>query len=536
MGTIILDSSLFKKVLSQDAVNFICSDTLCIPSTFFSDLEGYTMFLDSKTKEIMNQNVKTVLYTAARNGNLSDAQSANNTGDTYQLALKYSKLASSNCVVTADVTLIERIKLNKLNINIYDLNKEKMISHHQFFIRPSRNTDNTPYDYRNTNAIKEGVQLKDDSGNTYTLSENIHSGGEGKLFKVESKPDKVAKIYLSYPSSARITHLKKLVDFSKKVKIDWCIFPETVLYFNGEAVGFLMQNRPFKAMSKMTLYQGNDHINPDERKKPKSYNYMLSSTFLAQLKFLSAYGLSVCDYGKSNFSQFTAKTPIIFVDTDSFLYKDYSELALDDTAFSKKYTTAKEDIYQLCDEGAYKHVFKIFTLGLDPNCWEYGYVFDIADHPHLYRRAYLSSRLYNHFYSVFSKQGYKSLSSLLKITADEFKDLAQNSKNDISIGEMVDRVLHGTTQNSAPADVPKTTNTTVHTPKNNNTVVRVHDTIIDDKKKAVFDDGMFIDVNLKKESQKKPKSNKAYWWIGIAAAASAVTLFLGMFTDVFSSL
>lgn len=485
------------------------------------------MFFDNNTKRILDYNVQTIINVANKNGKIADDQSVDDAGDTYQLALKYSKQFHNNCVVTSDITLIERIKLNKLKINIYDLNEDKLITHNQFSIGLKTNISCTPETYRHISGVEKGVQLKDGFGNTYTLSDRVHTGGEGRIYKVESEPEKVAKIYFSYQSSDKAKHLKELISLSKMVKIDWCVFPETILYLNGEVVGFLMQNRKFDAMSTAPLYQGdNNRLKANELKKPKSYNYMFASTFLAQLKFLSAYGISVCDYGKSNFSQFVENRPVIFVDTDSFLYKDYMELALcDNMIFSGKYTSAKEDIFRLCDEGAYQHVFKICTLGLDA-IWKDGYVFNLEGHPDIYRRAYLNSRMYNHFYSVFCENGYKSLSSLLSETAEEFKSLIKFPHKNISIEEMV---KNNAPKDNTPAAVSQTTvtNTTTTGVVNTNSVT---DTNIPERNSG------YVDVKLKKGTQSKPKSNNVYWWIGIATVASAAALLLGLFTDLFSSL
>lgn len=365
---VILDSAIFKNRFSKNATDFILSNVTIMSKTFFLETKEYAAILDNKLGSVLAQNLQTIITSIkTRNYQLTVS---NEPFDVFQRSIELSRLNYKVCVMTEDLILIERISQSKNGIDVYDLNKDKIIRNTAAQSKPI-----TVYvDYSSSNErirdINVGSQLITESNQTITLGDKLGTSIslEGKLFYVKNKSDIVVKIYKSYPSPEKQEHVKRLAALNKQLNIHWCVFPLEPVYYQGRMVGFTMRKVVSNKLSCDTLFLGDiPFINEDRLSLKRSYTLNFCKTLLIQVKILGCYGICISDYNDENFSTYSENFPIIMYDTDSFAFGPYYGNTVEDSRYSRKYNyKIKEELCQLCDEGTLKMTFKLLSLGFHP--------------------------------------------------------------------------------------------------------------------------------------------------------------------------
>lgn len=170
------------------------------------------------------------------------------------------------------------------------------------------------------------------NGSSILLTNEIGSGGEGRIFTIDGHPSHVAKIYHKQPS---FEHQEKIMSMVQNPPVDPTIngptkhpsivWPNDVLYANiqkSQFAGFIMPRIQTKAFKKIVTY-----LSPDERLE----------TFLGEFTwfhlFTTAFNLASCvaaihekghcigDLNESNFLV-SPTTILTVIDCDSFQIRD----------------------------------------------------------------------------------------------------------------------------------------------------------------------------------------------------------------------
>lgn len=439
---VILDSALFKKPLSQNAKSFIGSNRVVMSSTFFSEVRSYTELLRGGYYENLTENLSTIVSMLHRGGKIIQYSQP---FDVRQRAVKLSENGYKVCVITEDKLLIERLLTSSaINVDVYDLNKD-MISPHMSYKNTFCTVDKKTSSSKIVSGIKNGTKLDTREGFCYTLGERLSEDGiEGYIYHVQEREDLVVKIYKTAPSHARRIHLERLLLIGKEIKAPWCAFPENLLYYKGELIGFTMPKIESVTMSEDSLYLGDDEdIEEDRLNKRLDYQVKYCLALLTQIKLLNCFGISLPDFNDANFSVYTEKQPVVFYDADSFIYGSYFGNTIDDPAFSRQYDlTNKESLSLMCEENALKMVFRILSLGMYPFGGEgQPYQFNTEANEASYRRQYFFGNVLNRMDDVFSAKELPSICLMLNDLKNVETYLENEPQKNITIRQMRDTAL-----------------------------------------------------------------------------------------------
>lgn len=442
---VIVDSSLFKKPLSDKALAFLNGKTVLLLPSFYHEVEAYSRILDGNRADVLRKNIAQLLKKAAHG---TTTISTSKLFDLFSAAVSSAKQGISLCVMTSDILLIERFCMENAQLDIYDLNtdllkKVKPLSKVCFVDHRQMSSNEVPnvFNMRNTT-------LTDENGKSVTLFGRLSEGNNQEDFGLESAiynicghPELVAKIYRYYPSDQKQTHLKKLQALSKEMNLPWCLLPLQLLYKDNKLIGFTMRKKKVKMLSDDTLYLGNEQIiEPTRLMVKKSQTLDFAITMMAQVKILNCYGISICDYNPNNFSMYYPDMPIVMFDTDSFVLGNYYANVIDDKAFTRHYQSSdKLQLAQQADEQALKFTFRLLSLGANPLIRTgYPYIFSNPQSPLLYRRDYFPHNVESYYKKVFTKQTVPSINLTLHKLTEAKRELDKHPERDITAKRMIE--------------------------------------------------------------------------------------------------
>jgi DNA-binding helix-hairpin-helix protein with protein kinase domain len=93
-------------------------------------------------------------------------------------------------------------------------------------------------------AIRESTLKAGDTVTCNTtrlrLGAMVAQGGEGRIFKIDGQPGKLAKIYMRMPDEAQRTKLQRMMKMQKASLANISAWPTDLLYVGNEVVGFVM--------------------------------------------------------------------------------------------------------------------------------------------------------------------------------------------------------------------------------------------------------------------------------------------------------
>ena len=131
----LLDSSFFVSNFSEVVKNGLNNIKVYVADTFNSEIEQYKLVLSSKRKSIYDSNVR-FLNENMRLNTLDlasfGAQSEKLHNDVWGLLTLLVGLNAKFVVITANQVLIQKIVLNGLKVDIYDLNVGSFIKYSSF--------------------------------------------------------------------------------------------------------------------------------------------------------------------------------------------------------------------------------------------------------------------------------------------------------------------------------------------------------------------------------------------------------------------
>lgn len=442
---VIVDSALFKNDLSDKALSFINGKTVIISSSFYCEAAAYSAILDKERANTLRKNIACLLKASKHGTNLVTYPTP---FDIYTTAVASAEQGKRICVMTEDVLLIERLCMKAAPVRIFDLNTNSYEK-----VTPRSTTCHVEHKTSSTEVSgvfsMQGAMLINGDGKRVTLSQRLCGGTEQEdigmesaVYDIEGQPEHVAKIYRYYPSVQKQMHLKKLRMLSYEMNCPWCLLPQELLYRDGKLIGFTMTKKKTNMLSKDTLYLGNEQIIESDRLSvKKSYSLGFAKMMLTQIKILSCYGISICDYNPNNFSMYYAGTPVVMFDTDSFVLGNYFSNSIDDAAaFTCAYKhDDKMQLTEMVIEEALIFTFRLLSLGANPIIRTgYPYVFSNPKSLLIYRRSYFPENIVKYFDRVFTGCESASISLALYALSEAVQELHDHPEKDITIKKMIE--------------------------------------------------------------------------------------------------
>lgn len=440
----ILDSSFFTSEFSQDVKNGLKSIKVYVAGTFYSELEQYRLFLSKDKLDIFESNLAFLRESILVN--TVDMTTVGEKGtdlhnDIWGLISLLAKLNGKFVVITANQILIQRIILNNILADIYDLNTNWLRSAATF--HSSRGSYEFGQTFPNIHApekiAKEGTILYKSDASTIVLGSEIHSGLEGVLYKIKDNDKEIAKVFNKDELPAdKFSNLKNIVGINKRYDIPFVAFPVDLLFYDAERTvpaGFteaLVESG--ENLGENPLYLGNIADCPEEKLNiPQSASIDLCLKIVRQVCYLNVLGFFISDFNYSNFSTISSNSPYVQMwDADSFGYGKYFSGIDAGYRLSRAYNySVKSEAVESCFDELYLFVFSILALGDYPISEKDG-VFKYSKSEYLstsiaqLRKKVFPTELWELFSDVFTQKKGASAEALLyqlTISIQKIKEL-----------------------------------------------------------------------------------------------------------------
>ena len=272
---------------------------------------------------------------------------------------------------SADRMLLQRLILEQVRIDIYDLWTDKCVSWEVF---PGQIQEleftRVPQDPAPTaDTTQEALVLYDEAGAPVRLNKTNDGGSEATMYTCPARPNCLAKIYkksvrrviLDGNKIQNVANLQRI--FSENPGFSWAKVPLEKLYLEPErrnVVGFLMENA-----GQVTLLSELDTLNEEKENVEVCQTVRLCLRVIRQVACLSIYGFSVYDYNNANFAQSAEKPGCVqMLDTDSFCSGNYfTSFHTQDLCVRSRFQagqTTKAEALRICTELAY--IYAGYTL------------------------------------------------------------------------------------------------------------------------------------------------------------------------------
>lgn len=457
----LLDSSFFVSNFSEGVKKGLCNIKVYVADTFNSEIEQYKLVLSSKRQCIYDSNVRFL------NGNMRlntlnfasfGAQSEKIHNDVWGLLTLLVGLNAKFVVITANQVLIQKIVLNGLKVDIYDLNVDGFIKYSSFPFFKSR--------YKFTEATwttppvdmkigeKSTLYCKDHS--TVTLAKEIKTGLEANLYLVKGKSGSIAKIFKKDQLSAsKFQNIKRLCGINTKLDIDWAIFPTEVLYYDASCTspaGFIEAYvSTGDNLDDNPLFTG-DPFNVSEEflSKKQSYAVELCLKVVRQVCYLNTYGFYISDFNMGNFAIIKNNDKNIQMwDTDSFGYESFfGKFFSSNYAESKNHPkydiSTKEGAIDISNDALYQFVFFVLSLGDSPISEHTGkFKYDNPNYFAISKKKFFPQNIWRHLETVFRGEKAPSAEALMQQLIIAGNQLRQNPVSDKTFKQLFAEVIPG---------------------------------------------------------------------------------------------
>lgn len=444
---ILLDSSFFVAAFSQELKSGLTSKKVFVAGTFQTELEQYKHFLPKEARTVFDANYSFLtdnlcvnVFDMATQGSKNNLQN-----DIWGMITLLVTLPGSFVVVTANRILMQRIILSDFPVDIYDLNTSTIRSASSYYTSKSSFELNLRESslQKPEKVAKDGATLYKNDGGSITLGSEIHSGLEGKLYRVIGHEKLVAKIYsIDELSWEKYTNLKKIVGINKQHNIPFAAFPSDLLFYDSDCnipAGFIEDLvESGESLDNNPLYLGNIVDCSESKLKTKqSESVALCLKIVRQICYLNIFGFIISDYNYANFSQLEPGSPFIQMwDVDSFGYGKYFSGIDAGYRLSREYDLSlKQEVIASCYDELYLFAFSILSLG-DYPISEIDGVFKYIKKEYLSkpiaqsRKKLFPARLWNLFIDVFTLKKEPSAETLLTELAITLQELKENPDQD----------------------------------------------------------------------------------------------------------
>lgn len=457
----LLDSSFFVSNFSEGVKKGLCNIKVYVADTFNSEIEQYKLVLSSKRQSIYDSNVRFLNENMRLNTlNLASfgAQSEKLHNDVWGLLTLLVGLNAKFVVITANQVLIQKIVLNGLKVDIYDLNVDGFIKYSSFPSFKSRYkfTEATwttpPVDMK----VGENSTLYCKDHSTVTLAKEIKTGLEANLYLVRGKSGSIAKIFKKDKLSAnKFQNIKRLCGINTKLDIDWAIFPTEVLYYDANCTspaGFIEAYvSTGDNLDDNPLFLG-DPFNVTEEflSKKQSYAVELCLKVVRQVCYLNTYGFYISDFNMGNFATIQNNDKNIQMwDTDSFGYESFfGKFFSPNYAESKNHpkydTSTKEGAIDISNDALYQFVFSVLSLGDSPISEHTGkFKYDNPNYFAISKKKFFPQNIWRHLETVFRGEKDPSAEALMQQLIITGNQLRQNPVSDKTFKQLFVEVIPG---------------------------------------------------------------------------------------------
>lgn len=456
----LLDSSFFVSSFSEGVKNGLSNIKVYVADTFNSEIEQYKLILSSKRQSIYDSNVRFLnenmrLNTLNLDSFGSKSEKLNN--DVWGLVTLLVGLNAKFVVITANQTLIQKIILNELKVDIYDLNVNDFINYISFSTLKSRYSFTevawtTPLmDVK----ITENSTLYCKDHSQITLAKEIKTGLEANLYLIKGKSGLIAKIFKKDKLSAsKYKNIKRLCGINEKLDIDWAIFPKEILYYDSNCTrpaGFLEDYVSIgDNLDDNPLFLG-DPFNVTEEflSKKQSYAVDLCLKVVRQVCYLNIFGFYISDFNLGNFATIKNDENIQMWDTDSFGYesffgKYFSPNYTESKNHPKYDTRTKDGAIDICNDALYQFVFSMLSLGDSPISELTGkFKYDNPNYFAISKKKLFPQNMWNHLENVFRGNKAPSAETLLRQLIITSNQLHQNPASDKTFKQLFAEIIPG---------------------------------------------------------------------------------------------
>lgn len=457
----LLDSSFFVSNFSDGVKNGLNNIKVYVADTFNSEIEQYKVVLSSKRQSIYDSNVRFLNENMRLNTlNLASfgAQSEKLHNDVWGLLTLLVGLNAKFVVITANKVLIQKIVLNGLKVDIYDLNVDGFIRYSSFPSFKSRFTfteatwTTPPMDVK----VGENSTLYCKDHSTMILAKEIKTGLEANLYLVKGKSGLIAKIFKKDKLSAsKFRNIKRLCGINAKLDIDWAIFPTEVLYYDANCTspaGFIeVYVSTGENLDDNPLFLG-DPFNVTEEflSKKQSYAVELCLKVVRQVCYLNIYGFYISDFNMGNFATIKSNDKNIQMwDTDSFGYetffgKFFSPNYVESKNHPKYDTSTKEGAIDISNDALYQFVFSVLSLGDSPISEHTGkFKYDNPNYFAISKKKFFPQNIWRHLETVFRGEKAPSAEALMQQLIITGNQLRQNPVSDKTFKQLFAEVIPG---------------------------------------------------------------------------------------------
>ena len=457
-GLIIMDATFFVSRFSDEIKNSLAyNDSVYVAETFVTELNHYKAIVNPQRRVYYEDNIKFVNEKLAFRVlpiSKSDPLGAQYGDDTWGLVQFFNRKqgefnqtgnhsVSGFVVITANQVLINKIILNNLPVDIYDLNNNK------FKNRRSDRASSYPNVVVNfTNSFVLNPEIPTELNVLYGKSGSIilgdklsgKNGKEAQLYYIKDNPNKIIKLFKAGElTENKYKNLKNIMEIRNSLQISWASFPEEFVYYDrtmNRPAGVVEQYVKVNAdLGENLLYLGavEKEGNDEELTKLLAEKNILDSLELCikivrQICYLNCFGFYVSDYNLANFATIDDLNLLQMWDTDSFGYRDiFGEMNDNDLyLIHKPDSTTRTGAFKVCDEALYAAIFKVLSLGDMPISPKYRFRYDNEKYPGRWKTIFFPPGIYSYLEGAFKSDKEMSPEALLYRLDKSRQELLKN--------------------------------------------------------------------------------------------------------------
>ena len=454
----LLDTAFFVSSFPQNVRDGLQDVQVWISETFDDEINQYKKVLSAEKLSVYEENIRFLnqnIYMKRLNFESFGERTANTNSDMWGfISLLISLKNEYNAefvVLTANKLLMQRIIVNELEIDIYDLNNQVLYHYKDYHSRKNL------YDFsrsfppitQSDVSVNNGSVLYSETGEQVLLGTEIKSGLEASICKVEGS-NCIAKVFKKDRLEAgKFQNIKNLVTVNNNVDVDWAVFPKSLLYYDYSRTlpaGFVEQYVATEGnLDNNPLFLGDVYSIPEEYlQKRISYLVDLCLRVVRQVCYLNTLGFYVSDYNLGNFSFIENRNDVVQMwDTDSFGYQSffgsyYSPYHVDNCNHVKYNINTPEGAIGSSNDALYQFVFHLLSLGDTPISQYTGkFKYDKPTYHSLYRKGFFPKNIWSHMEEVFRGIKPPSAEALMKHLALAKSQYDHNVGFDKTIRELL---------------------------------------------------------------------------------------------------
>ncbi len=460
-GFVIMDASFFVAPFSREFCDGIADKNVWVSEAFLTEIEQFQEILTGERLSYYKNNIAFVtrnLVLKEFNAKSAGDEYSKYDADTWGLinfcislrgkVVDGQRLNKDFVIVTSNIILISRLVYNRIPVDYYDLNANRIIHlNNNIFdvIQESASDSIIRFDdspILNVNASKYyGLETRlYTKRGTVLLAEEIKSGAEGTIYRIKDDSSRIAKIYKEGElRENKFNNLNKMVGMNHALQIEWAIFPEDILYFDhemNEPAGFVEKYVQAKDnLGDNPLYIGNLDIESaiNLAKSTKVSNSLeLCIKVVRQVCYLNCFGFYISDFNAYNFSDLPSDKNVLQMwDADSFGYQNYFSGLCPWTYMTKEYDlTKKSEAMELCNEALISFVFQIMSLGDSPIGKKGNFRYDNPKYACAWKKCFFPLNTYNYLRDIYVNKKDVSPEALLKHLVKAKSELIKCGKDD----------------------------------------------------------------------------------------------------------